>query len=621
MVFRFHRTRSPAAAWAGVALLCLAVALPTAPRAAEQQVLAPGYHRLQFDTPPPGSYRLPPIGPAADGEVLDEDGRSTALHDVFDGRYVVLSFIYSSCDDVNGCPLATFVLYRLYQAMQKDPELAAKMRLVSLSFDPQNDTPEVMRLYGASFAGQEAEWRFLTTAPDGSIEPILRDYGQGVSRVFDAEGRQTGQISHVLRVFLIDPERRVRNIYSVSFLHPDLVLADVRTLLMEAATGPSAHDDGGPQAAPVRTRELLLQATHPPLGLPPMRLPTGHQLTAERIDLGRKLFFDRRLSANETLSCAMCHIPEQGFTNNAMARAVGMEGRSLRRNAATLYNLAWVDPLHVDGRERYLDTLAWGEFLNRERMGNTSVAMVLDKVLALPDYQGLFEAAFDGRGADMVTVGVAMASYLRAQVSANSPFDRWRFGGEEAALPVDAQRGFALFSGRAGCADCHSVAGDHALFSDGQLHDTGIGWHHSMGREPRPRFIELASGLRIELDLDALKGTEERSFNDLGLYEVTQDPADRWKFRTPGLRNIALTAPYMHDGSLRSLDAVIDYYDRGGHAHDAIDTRIRPLGLTPAERADLLAFLRSLTGDNIALIAADAAAAPVGVPAGKDGEP
>jgi cytochrome c peroxidase len=344
-------------------------------------------------------------------------------------------------------------------------------------------------------------------------------------------------------------------------------------------------------------------------------------LTAARIDLGRKLFFDRRLSANETLSCAMCHIPEQGFTNNAMARSVGMEGRSLRRNASSLYNLAWADTLHVDGRERYLDTLTWGEFLNRERMGNTAVAMVLDKLLALPDYQGLFEAAFDGRGADMVTVGVAMASYLRTQVSGNSPFDRWRFGGEEAALPADAQRGFALFTGRAGCVDCHTVDNDHALFSDGQLHDTGIGWHHSMGREPRPRFIELASGLRIELDLDALKGTEERPFNDLGLYEVTQDPADRWKFRTPGLRNIALTAPYMHDGSLRSLEEVVDYYDRGGHAHEAIDPRMRPLGLSTGERTDLLAFLRSLTGDNIALIAADAAAAPVGVPAGKDGEP
>jgi len=142
-----------------------------------------------------------------------------------------------------------------------------------------------------------------------------------------------------------------------------------------------------------------------------------------------------------------------------------------------------------------------------------------------------------------------------------------------------------------------------------------------MGRKPKARTIELASGIRIEVDLEAVSGTEERPFNDLGLYEVTQDPADRWKFRTPGLRNIALTGPYMHDGSLRSLDDVIGYYDRGGHAHEAIDPRMRPLDLTADERADLKAFLLSLTGDNVALFEADAAAAPVGVPAGEGDEP
>ncbi|MCB1800431.1 MAG: SCO family protein [Gammaproteobacteria bacterium] len=616
MAVRVHRPSCFNLPWAIFGLLCTAIAVTQTARAEEQQVLAPGYHNLEFDAPPPGSYRLPPIGPAVDGEVLDEHGNSTRLHEMFDGRYVVLSFIYSSCDDVNGCPLATYVLYRLYQAMQKDPALSAQMRLISLSFDPQNDTPEMMRLYGATFAGDDAEWRFLTTASNEALEPILRDYGQSVSRVFGTDGKQTSQISHVLRVFLIDPERRIRNIYSVSFLHPDLVLADVRTLMTE-----TEPDEAGPAPLPLRTRELLVQSAHPPLGLPPMQLPEGQELTAARVDLGRKLFFDRRLSANETLSCAMCHIPEQGFTNNAMARAVGMEGRSLRRNASSLYNLAWADPLHVDGRERFLDTLVWGEFLNRKRMGNAAVAMVLDKLLALPDYDGMFETAFDGRGADMVTVGVAMASYLRTQVSGNSAFDRWRFGGEDAALAPEAQRGFELFTGRAGCASCHRVESDHAVFSDGQLHDTGIGWHHSMRREPPSRWVELAPGVRVELDMEALKGTEERPFNDLGLYEVTQDPADRWKFRTPGLRNVALTAPYMHDGSIRSLEEVVEHYDRGGHAHEALDSRMRPLGLTDDERAELVAFLRSLTGDNIALLEADAAAAPVGVPAGKGAEP
>ena len=579
------------------------------------QVLAPGYTALRFDPPDAGTYRLPPIAAAPDGLVLQTDGSAARLHDLFGGQYVVLSFIYSSCDDVNGCPLATYVLYRLYQTMQQNPELAANMRLLSLSFDPQNDTPEVMRLYGENFTGKGADWLFLTAESNAALDPILDAYDQSVNRVYDETGEYTGQISHVLRVFLIDPQRRIRNIYSVSFLHPDLVLADVRTLMQEAAAG--GYQAAAAQAKPpLRTRELLSQASHSPLGLPPMAVPEGQALTAARVDLGRKLFFDRRLSDTETLSCAMCHIPGQGFTNNAMSRAVGMGGQSLRRNAASLYNLAWADLLFVDGRERHLHTLPWSELLDLGRMGNRSVGAVLDKLRSLPDYQGLFEEAFDGRSADMTTTGVALATYLRTLVSGNSPFDRWRFGGEEGAMTPAATRGFRLFTGRAGCASCHAVSEDQALFTDNQLHDTGIGWRHSMGKEPEQRVMDLGGGIRIEVDMDAVAGTAERPYNDLGLYEATQDPADRWKFRTPGLRNVALTAPYMHDGSLPTLEAVVDFYDQGGFEHPEQDERIRPLGLSDAEKADLVAFLRALTGDNLGLFEADAAAAPVGVPAG-----
>lgn len=580
------------------------------------QVLAPGYTTLRFDPPDAGSYRLPPIAEAPDAQVLQTDGSEARLHDLFDGKYVVLSFIYSSCDDVNGCPLATYVLYRLYQAMEKSPELAADMRLISLSFDPQNDTPEVMRLYAENFAGKGADWFFLTTESNQALDPILAAYDQGVNRVYNEKGENTGQISHVLRVFLIDPEQRIRNIYSVSFLHPDLVLADVRTLMQEAAAGgyQSATSEVKP---PLRTRELLAQASHSPLGLPPMLVPKGQEITAARVDLGRKLFFDRRLSSNETLSCAMCHIPGQGFSNNAMSRAVGMGGQSLRRNASSLYNLAWTDPLFVDGRERYLHTLIWTELLDLSRMGNGSVGVVLDKLLDLPDYQDLFEEAFNGRAANMMTTSVAIASYLRTLVSGNSPFDRWRFAGEEGAMTPAATRGFELFTGRAGCASCHQVDDNHALFTDNQLHDTGIGWHHSMGRDPEQRIMDLGGGIRIEVDMDAVAGTAERPYNDLGLYEATQDPADRWKFRTPSLRNVALTAPYMHDGSLSSLEAVVDFYDQGGFEHPEQDERIQPLGLSDRDKADLTAFLQALTGDNLDLFAADAEAAPVGVPAGR----
>jgi cytochrome c peroxidase len=312
----------------------------------------------------------------------------------------------------------------------------------------------------------------------------------------------------------------------------------------------------------------------------------------------------------------MCHIPDQGFTSDAMSRAVGMGGQSLRRNAASLYNLAWTDSLFVDGRERYLHTLGWSELLDASRMGNPAVGVVLDKLRGLSDYQGLFEEAFDGRGADMMTTGIAIATYLRTLVSGNSRFDRWYFGDEEGAMTPAAIRGFELFKGGAGCVSCHQVNEDHALFTDNELHDTGIGWHHSMGKDSKQRIMDLGGGIRIEVDMDAVAGTAERPYNDLGLYEATQDPADRWKFRTPSLRNLAVTAPYMHDGSLPTLEAVVDFYDQGGFAHPEQDERIRSLGLTDAEKADLVAFLQALTGHNIELFETDAAAAPVGEPAG-----
>jgi len=590
-----------------VALLlgvCLTVPVASVAADASAQVLAPGYRALSFPPPEPGSYRLPVIGPAAGGELLSDTGEPVRLEDLLAGHYSILSFIYGSCDDVNGCPLATAVLYRLFRALKSEPELASQVRLLTLSFDPEHDTPEVMRLYGAGFHGGPVDWRFLTAASDAALAPVLDAYGQGMNRLYDAQGQPSGRFAHVLRVFLIDPERRIRNIYSVSFLHPDLLLADLRTLMLEEVV-----DDGAARTQPPDTggRALLARAARPPLGLPPLPEIEGQPLTAEKVDLGRRLFLDRRLSSNGTLSCALCHIPNQGFTSQAMSRAIGMEGRSLRRNAASLFNVAYVQPLFLDGRERGLDTLTWQELLDPDRMGNRSVAMVLDRLGELPDYQGRFERAFEGRGANMETLGEAMSAYLRTLVSGNAPFDRWRFGGETDAMNLAAKRGFRLFEGKAGCVQCHAIGERDALFTDNRLHDTGIGWARSMHPEPPRRRLELAPGVTLDIDPAALAGTEERRFNDLGLYEVTQNPADRWRFRTPSLRNVDRTAPYMHDGSLPDLAAVVDYYDRGGYPHPEQDPRIRPLGLSADERTDLIAFLRALTGDDLDRLAADSA--------------
>ena len=608
--------------------------------------IAPGYAALGYELPEPGSYRLPPFGRAADGTVLDGDGRERSLHQLFAGKYVLLNFMYSHCSDVNGCPLSAHVYYQIKTAMQEDPWLADNLKLVSLSFDPERDTPEVMQLYGNNFkyAGKAGDWDFLTTESPDALRPLLAAYDQDVQAQYSTSGAAQQEYAHVLRVFLIDPQLRIRNIYSVAFLHRDLLLNDIYTLRAEAAgdtpqasdirlasrdvsadmlPGPG-DDKRGYAGADYTTRSRALElrggetmnlldlARNPPLGLPALPVPADNPLSAERIALGRRLFYDRRLSLNDTVSCAMCHIPEQGFSNNEIATAVGFEGRSVRRNAPTVYNIGYPRRLFHDGREENLEQQVWGPLLARNEMANPSVGAVLGKLRALPDYAGLFEAAFDGRGPTMETVGMALAAYQRALLSADSPFDRYRYGGDADALSESAQRGLALFTGRAGCAACHLIGEEHALFSDDGLYNTGIGYRRAMGDGAKTRRVQLAPGVFVDMDVAQIEAVGEPPPADVGLYEITQNPADRWKYRTPSLRNVALSAPYMHDGSLATLRAVVEFYNRGGIANPLLDPRIRPLGLDDGEIDDLVAFLESLTGSNVNALVADAFAAPIG---------
>lgn len=197
-------------------------------------VLAPGYAPLSFTPPEPGSYALPNMGNAADGDVLDSRGNGARLFDFLGEKPTILSFIFTSCDDVNGCPLATYVMRSLQDALQTDPATADKARLVSFSFDPLFDTPDIIAAYGAQFRDPEADWQFLTTEGAESLDPILRAYDQWVIRDYDENGEYLGTMSHILRVFLIDKDRRIRNIYSTSFLHADTVVNDVRSLIIES---------------------------------------------------------------------------------------------------------------------------------------------------------------------------------------------------------------------------------------------------------------------------------------------------------------------------------------------------------------------------------------------------
>ena len=367
---------------------------------------------------------------------------------------------------------------------------------------------------------------------------------------------------------------------------------------------------GGPTAVDAAA---LARIAQPPLGLPPVPLPADNPPSAVKIALGRKLFFDRRLSHNGTMSCAMCHVPEQGFTNNELATPIGVEGRGLRRNAPTILNVAYQKRLFHDGRETALETQVISPLLAPDEMANPSIGYVIDKIAGLPDYAGLFERAF-GAGPTIGRLGQAIASWERSLLAADASFDRWYYGGEAAALSERQRQGYDLFIGKAGCAQCHLIGEDAALFTDGAFHNTGLGYHADevAARTTAPVPVEIAPGRTVMVDRKAVESVGLPRRTDLGRHEVTLDPADLWRFKTPSLRNVALTAPYMHDGSLRSLEAVVRFYDRGAVPHEALDPMIRPLGLGEDEIAALVAFLESLTSVDVGALIADARSAPVG---------
>jgi len=222
------------------------------------QLLAPGYGDLSFEAPMVGSYQLPAIGKAKDAKVLNTDNEYVTFHDTFDKKYTVLSFMYTHCDDINGCPLTNVVFNRVKSEMAKTPELTKRMQLISMSFDPKNDTPAVLKkisMGGMDHSDHEdhdmsqmnhdmehnmpsndvadMQWHYLTADSQESLMPILDDYNQAIQIRTDEKGKQTSSFSHILRVYLIDPENNIRNIYSPSFLHPDILINDIKTLISQ----------------------------------------------------------------------------------------------------------------------------------------------------------------------------------------------------------------------------------------------------------------------------------------------------------------------------------------------------------------------------------------------------
>jgi cytochrome c peroxidase len=292
-----------------------------------------------------------------------------------------------------------------------------------------------------------------------------------------------------------------------------------------------------------------------PLGLGPRPASKSAPVTKARVELGRRLFFDPILSADNTVACASCHRPDHGFAS-VDGRPRGIRGQQLNRRAPTLLNRAYGRVFFWDGRSSSLEEQSLEPIANPTEMGST-VADAVKRLEESPKFKPLFAAAFDD-GLTAPNLGKALASFERLLLRGDSAVDRFRANGQREGMSKAERHGLWLYESKGQCWRCHSGTN----FTDEHFHNTGVSW----GGTPL----------------------------DLGRFEVTKEVADRGKFKTPTLRGVALTAPYMHDGSMKSLKEVVEFYSRGGSPNPNLDAIVRPLDLTKDEVDDLVAFLKSL---------------------------
>jgi cytochrome c peroxidase len=283
--------------------------------------------------------------------------------------------------------------------------------------------------------------------------------------------------------------------------------------------------------------------------------PQSDPYSETKSKLGRILFFDPILSGSQVRSCASCHNPALSW-GDGQARAIGEKQVRLPLRSPTLLNVAWVPKLGWDGHFRDLEAVAFGPITAGDNM-NLSEKVLVERLSAIQGYRSAFDAAFGEGPITKRKIELALATYERSIVSGEAPFDRW-IKGDESAIDASAKRGFDLFNGKAHCASCHSGW----AFTDSSFHDIGTAKSDDVGRGRLfPNSIKL-----------------------------------RHAFKTPTLRDVSRRAPYMHDGSIATLGAVIDLYDRGGIARPSRAEQIYPLGLSRQEKADLIAFLHTLNG-------------------------
>ena len=322
--------------------------------------------------------------------------------------------------------------------------------------------------------------------------------------------------------------------------------------------------------------------------IPPL-IPDDNPWTAAKVALGEKLYFDARLSADNTVSCATCHDPAKGF-GDGKALAVGIGQKTGSRNSPTVINAAFNDFQFWDGRASTLEEQAKGPLTNPVEMGMASHDALVGKLQNIAEYPPLFKQAFDSDQINIDNVVRAIASYERTVFSFSSPFDRFN-AGDKAAVSASAQRGWDLFNGKARCNDCHGYVASSPTFTDNKFHNIGVAMHAT-------NFAELARKVGQSPESTS-ELAHAAGYSELGRFLVTKEPKDIGAFKTPGLRNVALTAPYMHDGSQRTLEEVIKFYDKGGEDNPYLDGGIRPLKLTAQEQTDLVEFLKALTSDDL----------------------
>jgi len=326
-----------------------------------------------------------------------------------------------------------------------------------------------------------------------------------------------------------------------------------------------------------------------PEGVMAPEVPTDNPLTAAKVELGKKLYFDPRLSLDDTVSCATCHDPRAGFAEHK-AVSDGVNGGKGVRNAPTVMNAAFFREQFWDGRAPTLEAQAVLPIINLVEMAMPDHAAVERKLAGLADYAPPFKTAFGDARVTIARVGQAIASFERTLLSLDAPIDRF-LAGDTKAISDSAQRGWELYNGKARCATCHAHASVFPLFTDEKYHNLGVA-------AKAVDFEALARKVESHPE-DLPKLSHEPGVNQLGRFLVTKQRQDMGGFKTSHLRNIALTAPYMHDGSEATLADVILFYDKGGNPNPWLDGGMRPLGLTEQEKADLLALLESFTSTDL----------------------